>query len=174
MATHFDILAWRIPWTEELGELRSTGLQKSDTTEQLTQKHYKLLLYAQCMLKWLAKIFWTPSSVGNVYIPCRNVIAQFWKIVLYYLLNLKYIEDRFEVHREQVYMHTYIHTHVYISLLWITHAGKNLRVSYIIIPGFLGWAFTWQISSKLQSTQRSYLYSNVESIDILNAAVYSN
>ena len=51
MATHFDILAWRIPWTEELGELRSTGLQKSDTTEQLTQKHYKLLLYAQCMLK---------------------------------------------------------------------------------------------------------------------------
>ena len=51
MATHFDILAWRIPWTEEPGELQSTGLQKSDMTEQLTQKHYKLLLYAQCMLK---------------------------------------------------------------------------------------------------------------------------
>ena len=51
MATHFDILAWRIPWTEEPGELQSTGLQKSDMTEQLTQKHYKLLLYAQRMLK---------------------------------------------------------------------------------------------------------------------------
>ena len=25
MATHSSILAWRIPWTEELGELQSTG-----------------------------------------------------------------------------------------------------------------------------------------------------
>ena len=25
MATHSSILAWRIPWTEESGELRSTG-----------------------------------------------------------------------------------------------------------------------------------------------------
>ena len=29
MATHSSILAWRIPWTEELGA-------ESDTTEQLT------------------------------------------------------------------------------------------------------------------------------------------
>ena len=27
MATHSSILAWRIPWTEELGRLQSTGLQ---------------------------------------------------------------------------------------------------------------------------------------------------
>ena len=27
-ATHFSILAWRIPWTEELGWLQSTGLQR--------------------------------------------------------------------------------------------------------------------------------------------------
>ena len=27
MATHFSILAWRIPWTEELGRLQSMGLQ---------------------------------------------------------------------------------------------------------------------------------------------------
>ena len=32
MATHSSILAWRIPWTEEPGELQSTGLQR-DTTE---------------------------------------------------------------------------------------------------------------------------------------------
>ena len=25
MATHFSILAWRIPWTEEPGRLQSTG-----------------------------------------------------------------------------------------------------------------------------------------------------
>ena len=27
MATHFSILVWRIPWTEEPGGLRSIGLQ---------------------------------------------------------------------------------------------------------------------------------------------------
>ena len=27
MTTHFSILAWRIPWTEEPGGLQSTGLQ---------------------------------------------------------------------------------------------------------------------------------------------------
>ena len=27
MATHFSILAWRIPWTEEPGGLQSKGLQ---------------------------------------------------------------------------------------------------------------------------------------------------
>ena len=33
MATHSSILAWRIPWTEELGGLQSTGREESDTTE---------------------------------------------------------------------------------------------------------------------------------------------
>ena len=28
MATHCNILAWRIPWTEELGKLQSTGSQR--------------------------------------------------------------------------------------------------------------------------------------------------
>ena len=31
MATHSRILAWRIPWTEELGGLQSMGLRKSWT-----------------------------------------------------------------------------------------------------------------------------------------------
>ena len=31
MATHFRILAWRIPWTEERGSLQSTGVPKSWT-----------------------------------------------------------------------------------------------------------------------------------------------
>ena len=32
MATHFNILAWRIPRTEEPGRLQSMGLQELDTT----------------------------------------------------------------------------------------------------------------------------------------------
>ena len=31
MATHSSTLAWKIPWTEEPGGLRSTELQKSHT-----------------------------------------------------------------------------------------------------------------------------------------------
>ena len=31
MTTHSSILAWKIPWTEEPGELQSMGLQKSQT-----------------------------------------------------------------------------------------------------------------------------------------------
>ena len=31
MATHSSILAWEIPWTEELGGLQSIGSQKRQT-----------------------------------------------------------------------------------------------------------------------------------------------
>ena len=30
MAARFRVLAWRIPWTEELGGLQSTGSQRCD------------------------------------------------------------------------------------------------------------------------------------------------
>ena len=33
MATHSSILAWRIPWTEEPGGLKSLELLESDVTE---------------------------------------------------------------------------------------------------------------------------------------------
>ena len=36
MTTHYSILAWRIPWTEEPGGLQSTGHKESDTTERVT------------------------------------------------------------------------------------------------------------------------------------------
>ena len=36
MANYTSILAWEIPWTEELGGLQSMGLQELGTTEQLT------------------------------------------------------------------------------------------------------------------------------------------
>ena len=42
MATHSSILAWRIPWTEELGGLQSMGRKESDTTEQL---HFHLFVF---------------------------------------------------------------------------------------------------------------------------------
>ena len=35
MATHSSILAWRIPWSERLGGLQSTGHKVSNMTERL-------------------------------------------------------------------------------------------------------------------------------------------
>jgi len=39
MATHSSILAWEVPWTEELGGLQSMGCKESDTTQQLSHKN---------------------------------------------------------------------------------------------------------------------------------------
>ena len=33
METHFSVLAWRLPWTEEPGELESMGSQRDGQTE---------------------------------------------------------------------------------------------------------------------------------------------
>ena len=33
IATHSSVLAWRIPWTEELSGLQSMGLKELDMTE---------------------------------------------------------------------------------------------------------------------------------------------
>ena len=41
MVTYSSILAWRIPWTEELGGLQSTGLKELDMTEWL-HFHFQL------------------------------------------------------------------------------------------------------------------------------------
>ena len=39
MATHSSILAWRIPWTEESGGLRSMGVTKSRTRLKQLSMH---------------------------------------------------------------------------------------------------------------------------------------
>ena len=44
MATHSSILAWRIPWMEELGGLQSTGHKESDMTERL---HFHFTVFSQ-------------------------------------------------------------------------------------------------------------------------------
>ena len=54
MATHSSILAWRIQWTEELGGLQSTGLQRVGNdlaTEQQQRWIFTLVLNLQ-------EIFW--------------------------------------------------------------------------------------------------------------------
>ena len=42
MAAHSSILAWRIPWTKDLGGLQSMGLQELDMSLQLNNDNSKL------------------------------------------------------------------------------------------------------------------------------------
>ena len=43
METHSNVLAWRIPGTEELGGLPSWGCTESDTTEATEQQQQQQL-----------------------------------------------------------------------------------------------------------------------------------
>ena len=42
MATHSNILDWRIPWTEEPGMLQSLGCKESDTLKKHFQNTLKV------------------------------------------------------------------------------------------------------------------------------------
>ena len=49
MATHYSILAWRIPWAEEPGRLHTVhGVAELGTTEGLTHTHTHSLLPLTC------------------------------------------------------------------------------------------------------------------------------
>ena len=51
MATHYSILAWKTPWTEEPGKLQSWGRKELDMTDQLhftfTRKGAILISFGQ-------------------------------------------------------------------------------------------------------------------------------
>ena len=67
MATHSSILAWRIPWMEELGGLQSTGHKESDTTERLhSLSFFYDLNNAISSLKRLAQLFPGPKHLGMI------------------------------------------------------------------------------------------------------------
>ena len=49
MATHFSILAWKIPWTEDPGKLQSRGLQRIRC--DLATEHAPCM-HVQCFRHW--------------------------------------------------------------------------------------------------------------------------
>ena len=53
MATHSSILAWRIPWTEEPGRLRSMGLQRVNSVAktQLNEFTFTSLFFGDLSLR---------------------------------------------------------------------------------------------------------------------------
>ena len=63
MTTHSNILAWRIPGTEEPGKLQSMGLQKSDMTQQLN--HYTMGLLPKILLR--GRILLLQNNYSNAF-----------------------------------------------------------------------------------------------------------
>ena len=63
MATHSSILAWRIPWTEKLGGLQSTGHKESDMTERL---HFHFHFQVAHLVKNLPANAGDPGSISGL------------------------------------------------------------------------------------------------------------
>ena len=74
MATHSSILAWRIPWTEEPGELRSMGLHRViyDWSNWAHKIHFSQLLH------FLGTIFYYIPELGvQCYLPMGPIFNLF-------------------------------------------------------------------------------------------------
>ena len=78
MATHFSMLAWRIPWTEEPGGLQSTGSQESDSAERL---HVRFLFF-MVMHSHLERVEGaapaTPDPCSPSATSCKESIVVWW------------------------------------------------------------------------------------------------
>ena len=61
MATHSNILAWRIPWTEEPGGYSPRGRKESDTTERL-HFHFSLFTFMLWRRKWQSTPVFLPGE----------------------------------------------------------------------------------------------------------------
>ena len=59
MATHFSVLAWKIPWTEERGRLQSIGLQRVEGFPgSSTGKKNLPAMRRSWFHSWVRKICW--------------------------------------------------------------------------------------------------------------------
>ena len=98
MATHSSVLAWRVPWTEELGGLHSMGYKESDTTERL---HFTSLHFTM----YLMELFWIYLALlafhskqkkwqgGNFSTLPENILSwiiQFIKYIFHFQCNHKW------------------------------------------------------------------------------------
>ena len=64
MATHSRILVWRIPWTEEPGELQSMGLQRARHNSMHTKGMLRLISF--CLSLKLRVTLKIPFGENNV------------------------------------------------------------------------------------------------------------
>ena len=61
MAIHSTILAWKIPWTKDLGGLQFIGWKESDTTEH-THTHTSVVCMSYQTLQYVIHLELTPPN----------------------------------------------------------------------------------------------------------------
>ena len=72
MATDSNILAWRIPWTEEPGGLQSTGSQESNMTEHVISLMYLYVYKHTCILNNLCNLLFYVLLYNVLSHSCNN------------------------------------------------------------------------------------------------------
>ena len=82
MAPHSSILAWRIPWTEELGGPQSTGRKESDTTERL-HFHFTFTYADMRTFPWCS---FTSQQLKLITIEW-HILKEKIRFILYYILT---------------------------------------------------------------------------------------
>ena len=75
MATHFSILAWRIPWTEEPDAYSPQGCKESDKTEQLSTIHICTRSY--CSVAKPSPTLCDPMDCGMPGFPVFHYLPEF-------------------------------------------------------------------------------------------------
>ena len=90
MATHSSILAWRLPWTEDLGGLQFMGLH-SDMTKQLTRIQYPAAAAKslQSCPTLCNPIDGSPPGSPIPGILQARALTQYIKLLLYWNANLQ-------------------------------------------------------------------------------------
>ena len=82
MATHFSILAWRIPWTEEPGGLQFTGFQRArhDWRDLAHTQHMnKIYEHLKNMFNFTLQYFQIQTSVTQLRMKWWDLGPQRWK-----------------------------------------------------------------------------------------------
>ena len=92
MATHSSILAWKIPWIEELGGLQAQGVAKSHTwlhfhfhfiftrISKQAKLFWKQKKISDCTLDWAMTVMKHAVSVTQSVCVCENFVKKTFKI----------------------------------------------------------------------------------------------
>ena len=74
MATHSSILAWRIPWTEELGGLQSLGSQKVGHDWATKHRCIYILLFPEPSESELETCAFSPIGVSVIFLKNKGIL----------------------------------------------------------------------------------------------------
>ena len=123
MATHSSVLAWRIPWTEEPGELQSMGSERvlyNWATNTHTYTHIRIYIYIQIYVYVYTHssiLVWEMPQIESEPGGLQSSGSQRFRH------NLAYIVCMCIYMYIYIYIHTYIHTHTsafhYFNLFYI-------------------------------------------------------